>query len=762
MKLKRRKTEEWRLSFDNSPKISNRFIKRVVLVGMIVFGGILPISYKSYTQKHSSYKDERIEIMADNKDNKINENGKSCSSSNLINILFEKELIDERKQIDKNGVNNICVTDEIENLELLPKASILNVEEGKEHNYERVKFNNPGLIVDLGVGLWAYPLPIDYDGDGDLDLLVNSPSILYNGLWFFENPGNSDFPIFKAPIKVAEGMDNVQISYVNNSVRVLIPGIEFLNFTDSLFNQPTILYSNLVFDQKLTKIRANGWKYVDYDGDGNLDIIIGIGDWTDYGWDNAFDMEGRWINGQLHGYIYLLKNEGTGKYSKPFKLQAAGRDIDVYGQPSPNFADFDNDGDLDIICGEFFDKLTWFENIGTRSAPKYASGKYITNGKRDITIDTQMIVAVAVDWNADGNIDLITGDEDGRVAFVENTGKINVSGPCFKMPRYFQQQADDLKFGSLVTPFSVDWDEDGDEDLICGTSAGYIGFIENLDGGNPPKWDKPKLLRADGKVIRIMAGYNGSIQGPAEKKWGYTTLSVADWDGDGLKDIIFNSIFGKVEWYKNIGTKNSPVLNKVKPVFVEWKEDVPKPEWNWWEPKNNQLVTQWRTTPFAIDWNRDGLIDLIMLDYEGYLAYFERYFEGGMLKLKPGQRIFYGIDNSIFGINHEVINSSDGLLRLNADKYGKSGRRKICFSDWDNDGDFDILVNSENVSLLENTGSIKGIVLLKNKGGLSNVKMTGHTTSPTVVDWDKNGIPDLLIGGEDGHFYFCKNTRILK
>ena len=33
----------------------------------------------------------------------------------------------------------------------------------------RLRYNNPGLTVDLGVGLWAWPLPMDYDGDGDLD-----------------------------------------------------------------------------------------------------------------------------------------------------------------------------------------------------------------------------------------------------------------------------------------------------------------------------------------------------------------------------------------------------------------------------------------------------------------------------------------------------------------------------------------------------------------------------------------------------------------
>jgi len=36
---------------------------------------------------------------------------------------------------------------------------------------ERLKYNNPGLVVDLGVGLQPWPLPMDYDGDGDNDLV---------------------------------------------------------------------------------------------------------------------------------------------------------------------------------------------------------------------------------------------------------------------------------------------------------------------------------------------------------------------------------------------------------------------------------------------------------------------------------------------------------------------------------------------------------------------------------------------------------------
>ena len=52
-----------------------------------------------------------------------------------------------------------------------------------------LKYNQPGLVVDLGVGLWAFPLPMDYDQDGDHDLVVSCPDKPYNGVYFFENPG---------------------------------------------------------------------------------------------------------------------------------------------------------------------------------------------------------------------------------------------------------------------------------------------------------------------------------------------------------------------------------------------------------------------------------------------------------------------------------------------------------------------------------------------------------------------------------------------
>lgn len=630
---------------------------------------------------------------------------------------------------------------------------------------ERIKYNNPGLIVDLGVGLWAWPLPMDYDNDGDYDLVVSCPDKPYNGTYFFENAsGNIKMPVFKPAVRVGTGYSNIRPSYIKNKARLLLPAKEIIEFQkpDNQFKKNRSIYSSANVHSSKGRVRANQWQYCDYDGDGALDLIAGVGDWNDYGWDNAFDKQGRWTRGPLHGYVYLMHNTGSNEkpqYEKAEKILAGNKPVDVYGMPSPNFADFDGDGDLDLICGEFVDKFTWFENTGTRKHPRYAAGKYLTYKSKPLQMDLCMIVPVALDWDKDGDLDLIVGQEDGRVALVENTGEVIDRSPEFLPPRFFQQQADDVKFGVLVTPHSFDWDNDGDEDLICGNSAGYTGFIENLDGANPPKWAAPVYLKADGKTIRIIAGPNGSIQGPCEAKWGYTTLNVADWNHDGMPDIIINSIWGKVLWYRNIGTRRRPKLTAAQPIEVEWPGKPPKPAWNWWQPDGKNLAAQWRNTPVVIDYDKDGLNDLIMLDHEGYLALFQRARRGQELILLPGERLFACEDVSAFDSIQRPKNKTSGLLRMNDGIAGRSGRRKFCFADWDLDGRLDLLVNSRNINFLKNISTNQNKRLFRDQGMVDNRILAGHTTSPTVVDWDKDDIPDLLVGAEDGFFYYMKNPH---
>jgi len=222
-------------------------------------------------------------------------------------------------------------------------------------------------------------------------------------------------------------------------------------------------------------------------------------------------------------------------------------------------------------------------------------------------------------------------------------------------------------------------------------------------------------------------------------------VSVADWDGDGLPDILANSIWGKVVWYRNAGPRASPALEAARPIEVAWTGEQPRLAWGWVKPEGKALLTQWRTTPVAFDWNRDGRVDLIMLDHEGYFSLFERKIVNGKRVLLPPERVF--------------LDERGQALRLASGRAGRSGRRKICLADWNGDGLIDLILNGKNAEVWLQTGRKDGGWTFRNTGTVSSTVLAGHTTSPTVVDFDNDRVPDLVVGAEDGHFYFLRNPR---
>ncbi|MEM1444327.1 MAG: hypothetical protein AAGF67_18415, partial [Verrucomicrobiota bacterium] len=174
---------------------------------------------------------------------------------------------------------------------LLPSLSFAAPE--GEWKLNPLRYNQPDLVVDLGVGLWAWPLPMDYDKDGDLDLIVSCPDKPSNGLYFFENPGEdagSKMPVFKPGARLGKTGQNVQVSYVDEKPIILRENMEFRDFSQGLEKGEKI-YDRPRFHGG--KTRARMWRYVDYEGDGDQDLVVGIGDWSDYEWDHAYDAQGR-------------------------------------------------------------------------------------------------------------------------------------------------------------------------------------------------------------------------------------------------------------------------------------------------------------------------------------------------------------------------------------------------------------------------------------------------------------------------------------
>lgn len=91
----------------------------------------------------------------------------------------------------------------------------------------------------------------------------------------------------------------------------------------------------------------------------------------------------------------------------------------------------------------------------------------------------------------------------------------------------------------------VDWDNDGDLDLIQGTSDGEIFLRKNLGSS--------KVARFAAEVQPVMIG-----NAPMKSAAHHAMVLVADWNQDGRWDLLVASDKGAVEFFRNNGTKSEP------------------------------------------------------------------------------------------------------------------------------------------------------------------------------------------------------------
>lgn len=141
----------------------------------------------------------------------------------------------------------------------------------------------------------------------------------------------------------------------------------------------------------------------------------------------------------------------------------------------------------------------------------------------------------------------------------------------------------DLHVGYRATPEVVDWNEDGLFDLLVGAYDGRLRLYLNEGGALPPDF-RHTLILSDG---------SGDLLVPL----GYASPTLADFDGDGAKDLVCGNAEGELYYYRNEGTQAAPSFT------VGWRcESLSLPI---------DLGYQGRSRPFALDWDGDGRQDLL-------------------------------------------------------------------------------------------------------------------------------------------------------
>jgi hypothetical protein len=147
----------------------------------------------------------------------------------------------------------------------------------------------------------------------------------------------------------------------------------------------------------------------------------------------------------------------------------------------------------------------------------------------------------AVDWDSDGDLDLVVGNFPGTFYLFKGEGK----GKFSPVPDELKTPDAPLQIeGHHSDPFVVDWDRDGDLDLLSGSSNGGVQWAENRAGaGKVPVLQpfrpliKAGPLTAFGQICR-----EADLKEPS----GCTRIWVDDVNSDGKLDILVGDLVSLV------------------------------------------------------------------------------------------------------------------------------------------------------------------------------------------------------------------------
>ena len=617
--------------------------------------------------------------------------------------------------------------------------------------YEPITYNQtvkaplPGLAYE-------YKL-IDWDRDGLIDILANLRRGA--GIVFYKNVGSKTEPLFRSLHENPVLMEGrrlpryFDLADLDGDGRLEIVGFEgegennrsgggllTIQFNDGTTEAPR-WRTHYVRSPRGDTLKAprdvNNTPRVDaadLDGDGRTDLLLGIDHLEE-----MFPPERRTNAGYIGGfhdpaaynpdagYIQWARNltepGGEPTFASPEPLTAGGRPIRTYVNPYPTAFDLNGDGRPDLIVGTHRAELRVFLNESTGGAPRFTDAGLLRND-RDEPIRTYLAIrAEPADLDGDGRSELVAASYYGnqnRYVVYDHPGAPGPSGWAETGYLSIRANPDTPVYGmgnSTIDP--VDFDGDGDTDLLLGAEGGFPTIVYNV-GSEKRRVFAPaeRLKYTDGRPLETFSieQGDGSHWGPLEWYSDRIAPRARDWDGDGTLDLITGSMGRRLYFFK--GRITSGELRFERPVNFRFE--------------GKDLVLPDRLFPAVLDWTGDGRLDLVVSNDPGHVLVYPG---TGTLDLGPPIRLDHP--------GGEPIVLEDYWQRK------KGNRSGFDVADWDGDGLRDLVIYMFH----------RGVFLLRNTGGDTFeparllVPLYSHLAGPSVFDWDRDGVPDLLIGGDE-------------